>query len=224
MKELRVIFLVCILMLLSSCVTFRSDIKGKYTGEIKKQNTNGPVTVLFVFSHVKQVKGLDTVPKLQKKYGVIGDFNIIFSDALREFNNLKQYDMFTDDPDDVNEPKRRLKKDSLMTSNDYTIQVRIEKTDVFYKQFFSTSIATVTATMFPVPYTTKYTLEAKVFNNQRKLINTYHRETTLSKWVQTLLIFAYPFYPEEREIEETYVILLHDVFKQIENEGILIKQ
>ena len=40
---------------------------------------------------------------------------------------------------------------------------------------------------------------------------------------RTLLIFVYPFHPEQRKKEELYVEFLHDIFKQIEKENILKK-
>ncbi len=221
MRNLIRLLLILMTIILTSCATIRSEIKGKYEGKEIGKNTEKPVKVLFLFTHVSQTKGFDTVPKIDKKYNLIRGFNDIFSDALREINNISQYDMFTDDPDDVNDPKRRKIRDSLMMNNDYSIHIRIEKSKVFSHQFFATLVATSSATLIPVPYKTYYHLEVKVYNKDKQLIYTILRDASITKWVQPVLIVFYPFYPEERKKEEIYLNFLHDTFKEIENSRIL---
>ena len=65
-------------------------------------------------------------------------------------------------------------------------------------------------------------LNADIFNSKGLLIKSYERNASLTKWVQTFLFFFYPFHPEKRKKEEIFVEFLHDIFKQIETEKILL--
>ncbi|MCC6477526.1 hypothetical protein IT157_10775 [bacterium] len=49
----------------------------------------------------------------------------------------------------------------------------------------------------------------------------YRRSARISNWVQALLIVAYPFAPEECKTEELMIEMLHDTFRQIDDEGVL---
>lgn len=221
MKTVQALLLAFCLLFLLSCATFRSEIKGQFQGNYTGMNENKPVSILFIFTHVSQTKGFDTVPKIDRKYMIARGFNDIFADAMRELNNVRSYDLFIDDPDDVNEPKRRKMRDSLFTKNDYTLQIRISKNKVFMSEFFATMISTCSATLIPVPYSTQYHMEIKVFNRNRQLLATLEREADMRKWVQPFLIILYPFYPEERIQEEIYLNFLHNGFKEIEIKGLL---
>jgi hypothetical protein len=206
--------------LLTGCATFRSDLGHRYEGQVRR-NEAKPVSVCFVFSHVSQMVGMDAIPKLQDKYQRLQDFDDIIIDAHRELSNLGQYSTFTDEASDVNDPARRKLKDSLMTAQDYTIKMRIETKKKFSNYFLGALASSISATILPVPYYQYYTVTTDVFNHDRKLIATYTRSATLTKWVEALLIVAYPFHPEERKREEIYMAFLHDTFKQIESEGVL---
>ena len=63
--------------------------------------------------------------------------------------------------------------------------------------------------------------EVDVFNSEQQLIKSYSRDASLNKWVQTFMVFLYPFHHEKRKKEELYVEFLHDIFEQIESEKIL---
>jgi hypothetical protein len=49
------------------------------------------------------------------------------------------------------------------------------------------------------------------------------RKASLSTYSESLLLFVYPFFPEEVKIEEIYLESLRNIFQQIEAEGILTK-
>ena len=72
-----------------------------------------------------------------------------------------------------------------------------------------------------MPYVYHYTAQVDVLDSDRKLIKSYTREAELTKWWQTFLLFVYPFKHQERQKEQLYVEILHDVFRQIESEKIL---
>jgi len=204
----------------TGCATFRSDLGNRYKGETRR-NDSKPVSVTFVFSHVHQMVGLDAIPKLQNKHQRLNGFDDIFLDAQRELTNLGKYATYTEESSDVNDPERRAKKDSLIAANDYTLKIRIESKKKFSNYFLGTMGAVVTATLAPMPFFQYYAVTADLYNNERKLVASYSRNATLTKWVESLLIVAYPFYPEERKREEIYMDFLHDIFKQIESEGVL---
>ena len=91
----------------------------------------------------------------------------------------------------------------------------------FSKFFFAYVGSIVSATVLPMPYKYNYSLDVDVLDTNQKLLKSFSRDAHLTKWVQTFMIFLYPFYPEKRKKEELYVEMMHDVFKQIESEGIL---
>lgn len=212
--------LLSFLTLSTGCATFRSELGNRYMGESKRCDAK-PVSVTFIFSHVKQTVGLDAIPKLQNKFQRLQGFDDIFLDAQREISNLGKYAAYTEESSDVNDPERRAKKDSLIAANDFTLKVRIEMKKTFANYFLGTIGSVVTATLVPIPYHQDYTVTAELFDRNHKLIGAYHRSARLTKWVEAFLIVAYPFHPEERKREEIYMDFLHDIFRQIESEGVL---
>ncbi len=220
-REVLSLLLVGIIALSTSgCATFRSELGGRYEGE-EKRNTSKPVSVCFVFSHVHQMVGLDAIPKLQQRHQRVQGFDDIFLDAQRELSNLGTYATYTEESSDVNDPERRARKDSLITVNDYTLKIRIESKKKFSNYFLGTMASVVTATLAPIPYYQYYGVSADLYDHERRLVASYRRDARLAKWVEALLIVAYPFHPEERKKEEVYMDFLHDIFKQIESEGVL---
>jgi len=193
----------------------------RYEGEKKRNVDGGRTSALFIFSHVRQTIGYDAIPKLMTKYEILRGFDDIFLDALREFSNIDKYATYTEDAADVNKSERRKVRDSLMTVHDYTVKLRMVDEKYFSRQFLGTLTSTLSATLLPIPYTEYFSLEIEVFDHDRKLIKTYQRKAHLTKWVQTFMIFVYPFHPEERKREEVYMEFLHDAFRQMESEGVL---
>lgn len=224
-KNSLLIFFVVVglFLLLPGCATFKSEMKGAYTKSAEKNFTAEQVKALFIFSHFRQTKGLDAIPKLDNKYERIEGFDDFFQDALNEFSNLKSYDTFTDYSDDVNDPARRVKKDSLMQQNDYILKIKFMRTKSFASNFLGKIVSGLSLTLLPVPYTYSYSMNTDVYEAQGQLLKNYSRSASLTKWVQTLLIVIYPFYPEQRKKEELYVQFMHDIFKQIETEKLLKK-
>ena len=72
-----------------------------------------------------------------------------------------------------------------------------------------------------MPYSWDYTITADLYDRGGKPLRSYKRTSTLSNWVEGLLLFAYPFYPFEGKREEIYSESLHDIFRQIEAEKVL---
>ncbi len=215
--------LISLLSLSSGCATFRSELGNRYQGEVRR-NDSKPVSVTFVFSHVHQMVGLDAIPKLQNKNQRLEGFDDIFLDAQRELTNLGKYAAYTEESSDVNIPERRAKRDSLIAANDYTLKMRIESKKKFSNYFLGTMGSVVTATLAPVPYYQHYSVTADLYNHDHKLVASYTRGATMTMWVEAFLIVAYPFYPEDRQREEIYMDFLHDIFKQIESEGVLVSK
>jgi hypothetical protein len=212
------------LLLLAGCATFQSSLHGSYSGEAGRNLTSKPVKVLFHFTHVEQTIGYDAIPKIVGKSSMIRSFDDVFHDALREFGNLGEYATFTEEASDVNRPDRRVMCDSLISQCDYTVKVRIVAEHRFIPYFFGGLATTVSATLIPIPYRQSYRMETEVFARDGKLVNTYHRQAYLSKWVEMFLVVAYPFCPEDRKREEIFMAMLHDTFRQIESEQILSTQ
>ena len=211
-----------VLATMASCATFKSDMVGKYDKPAEKNYNADGVEVLFIFSHYKQTRGYDAVPKLDR--WPVNGFEEIFVDAMGEISNISYYSAFTDRASDVNQSKRRRMKDSLMNCHDYIVKVKFLREKSFAKHFFATIGSVVSATVLPMPYKYEYTLNVDVLDTDRKLVKTYQRKMDLTKWWQTFMLFLYPFKHEEIQKGTLYVEVLHDVFKQIETEKILEKK
>ncbi len=217
----KIMFVLFLAILIPGCSAFRSEIRGKFDASPEKNYEAEKVSVLFVFSHVRQSKGYDAIPKLENQRQRIEGFDDIFYDALNELSNIKKYATFTDYSSDVNNPERRALKDSLITEYDYVVNIRILKENSFAKHFMGYIFSTATVTLLPVPYSKIFSVNADIYDSNGLLLKSYKRNASLTKWVQTFLIFLYPFHPEKRKTEEIYVAFLHDIFKQIETEKIL---
>jgi len=207
--------------LITGCATFKSEIKGKLVSASEKNYEADRVSVLFIFSHFRQTRGLDAIPKLDNPRERIYGFDDFFQDALNEFSNIQSYATFTEYASDVNDPARRVLKDSLMHSHDYILKMKFMRQKSFAKNFLGTLASSMSLTLFPIAYTYSYSVSAELYDSQGHLLKNYSRSAALTKWVQTLLIFIYPFHPEQRKKEELYVQFMHDIFKQIEAEKIL---
>lgn len=210
--------------LITGCATFKSDMKGKLVSAPEKNYAADRVSALFIFSHYRQTRGLDAIPKLDNQYERIRGFDDFFQDALKEFSNIQSYATFTEYAADVNDPARRVLKDSLMRHHDYVIKIQFMRQKSFSKTFLGTIASSLSLTLLPIPYTYSYSATTEVYNTQGHLLKNYVRSASLTKWVQNLLIFVYPFHPEQRKKEELYVQFMHDIFKQIETEKVLIKR
>lgn len=223
MKYVRLeILSVLLIAIIAGCASFRSDIKGQFQGNVTRNIGANPVKVLFVFSHVRQINGLDAVPKLENKNHIVIGFDDLFMDGLRELSNIGQYATFTEFASDVNHPERRAQRDSLIAANDYLVKIRFTREKRFSSYFLKILMSSFSFTLIPLPYTQSYSMETEVYDNQHRLISTYNRSAKLTEWVQPVLILVYPFYPQERKREEIYKEFLHDTFRQIESEHILI--
>jgi hypothetical protein len=180
------------------------------------------VSVAFIFTHTNQNRGVDVVPKIRAPNRFVNGFYDLFADALPELSNVGAYATFTDRAEDVTDPARRMKRDSLLAgSYDYTIQLRFRRETSFARTALGVLASTLTITVLPVPYTRHYALTAEVSDRAGRRIKVYERRARVTNWVQMLLVFVYPFHPEERKTEEVYLEFLHDLLRQIEADGIL---
>jgi hypothetical protein len=210
-----------IITFIVGCASSKSDLGMAYKGEVKRNPNTEKVSVYFIFSHVRQMVGLDAIPKLENKYQRLNGFDDIFLEAQREFSNLGKYATYVEESSDVNNPVKRAERDSLMRSHDYTIKIRIEAKKKFTNYFLGYLFSTVSLTVIPVPYSQEYAVKTEVLDSSNRLVASYERVATLTNWSQVLLIFVYPFHPESRKIEEIYMEFLKDTFRQIESEGVL---
>jgi len=220
-NSMLIITIPFLIFTLVGCATLKSEIKGRFDSPSEKNYGADGVSVFFIFSHYRQAKGYDAIPKLGTPR--IGGFDDLFQDALHEFSNIKKFSTFTEYASDVNEPERRAKKDSLMLEHDFVMKIKFMREKSFAKNFLGTLVSTVSLTLFPIPYKHSYSVNLEIFDAKGHLIKSYTRNASLTKWVQTFLIFIHPFHPERRKKEEIYVEFLHDIFKQIETEKVLIK-
>ena len=215
MKSIFYLFMASILITISSCATFSPPINGMYDKQIVKNTNTEKVNVLFIFKHFEQTKGIDAVPKLKR---APHNFDDIFKNALSEISNIKNSNSETINPNNVNNIDKIKNIDRQKKENDYTIEIDFKKEKSFAKFFFGIIVSSLSATIMPIRYKYNYSAEIKVFNNKHQLIKTYQRDGQLNKWVQTFMVFFYPFHHEKRKKEEFYVECMHNVFQQIESE------
>jgi len=201
------------------CAASNSEISGSYNLPTQKNLQAEKVSVFFLFQHLAQQHGFDTIPKL--KSNGVRDFDNIFRDALNEISNISQYDTFTEDPNDVNRPKRRQELETFKKNHDYTLEIRFFEESSFKQQALSGTISLLSLTLIPMPYSWDYTISADLYDKRGKLLQSYQRKATLKNWVELFLIFAYPFHPLEGKREQIYAESLHDLFRQIETEQVL---
>ncbi len=241
MRGLPVLLLLAFLLAsgtLAGCAASRSKMTGLFDRQPEKNFGAEKVSVFFLFKHLEQKHGFDAVPKLKDagtavldsswdeafpdlKYSGANDFENLFRDALIEMSNISEYDTFTESPQDVNNPKRRQRCEKLRESHDYTLEIEFFEESSFKQQFLSGTITLLTLTVVPMPYSWDYTITANLYDKEGKLVRSYQRKATLSNWIQTFLVFVYPFYPFEGKREEIYKESLHDIFRQIETEKVL---
>jgi len=208
-------------LLFTGCATFRSDLSGAYIGESNKTPGGNPTSALFVLSHIHQNSRLRRHTKSGGQDIHDPSFDDVFNDALRELGNLGKFTTFTEEASDVNRSERRKLYDSLVTQYDYTVKIQIVEERRFISSFFAGFASTISATVLPMPYRQSYRMETEVYSRSGKLVATYHRQAYLTKWVELLLVFAYPFCPENRKREEVLMALFHDTFRQMAGERVL---
>ncbi|MBN1894706.1 hypothetical protein JW906_09430, partial [bacterium] len=176
MKILKWMIAVILCILFApGCATFKSDMKGIPEGPQSKNFGAEKVDVLFVFSHLRQTRGLDAIPKLENEHERIRGFDDFFKDAYREFSNIRHYATFTEYASDVNDPKRRARKDSLTACHDFVIRMTFMRTHSFSKTFLATLASTVSLTVLPMPRTKSYSATAEVFDRSGRLVMTCGR-------------------------------------------------
>lgn len=215
------LLILLVILMITNCATFKSEIEGSSGLSPNKILGAEPVDVLFVSRHLVQTRGLDAVPKLQHRYRIMNGYDDILLDATNEFSNLNRFAAFTEFSSDMSDPERIALKDSLMANYELRIAMQFRKEKSFSKYFLGTIGSVLTLTLIPIPYTQEYYLDVEVFDGEGKLTKTYARRASTTKWVEALLFPIYPFHTEVKKTEEIYVEFLHDVFREIDADNIL---
>lgn len=223
-RPANLILSLSMLLLIMDCATFKTDMQGKFELSPEKFYDAERVSVLFFFSHYRQTVGYDAIPKLDEQRERISGFDEFFFDALNELSNIENYSTYTQFASDVNDSRRRMARDSLMTAHDFVVKMKFMREKSFARHFLANLVSTFSLTLVPMPYSYSYAVAVDIFDAEGHLLHSYAREAGLTKWVQTALIFVYPFHPERRKKEELYVAFMHDIFKQIETEQVLKKE
>ncbi len=207
-------------LLTASCATFPGAMEGAYSGPERSAPANRDVSVLFLLRHVKQAKGLDAIPKLIPERQIVRDFDNLLVDAATELSNLGSYTSFTEFPSDVSQPERVARREELISTHDYVVNVQILEEYSFVRQFFGWVFSTASVTFLPVPYTTRYSIEVEVIRGDSQVAS-YRRSSSKTMWVQALLLFIQPFHNDTIVRERIYIDLLHDVFREMEASAVL---
>jgi hypothetical protein len=218
LRSREILSVLTIAFLFSSCISFRSDLNGSYSEGNPKRNDLAPVTVFFLFTHLEQEKGFDVVPKIiPPRRG----FRDIFGESMKQLSNVRSFATFTDNDNDIDNVERRKVRDSLKTSNDFTIHITIKQENSFTKHVLASIFTYGTLGMVPFAYSWDYIVTADVRTAAGASVKSYQRISTLTTWYHDLFLFLYPFLPSEGKREEIYLESLQNIFAQIEAEGVL---
>lgn len=220
MKKLLVIL--CAIFFVNGCATFGVEINGKFDKEPVKNVSAKKVNVLFIFDHKKQLEGLDAIPKLVGQQMALKDFNDIFLDAVKEFSNLNNYNIISETAYDILWSDKSKKKETLKKNADYIIETTILKKESFARNFLGGMVSLVTLTLVPVSYPKDYEFVTKVYDAKETVIKEYKRAANLKEWLHLVMLFYYPYHSPEKATEEMYSTILHNIFKEIENDKLLI--
>jgi hypothetical protein len=207
-------------LLAAGCATFPGAMDGAYAGPDRSAPASRDVSVLFLLRHVKQARGLDAIPKLIPERQIVRDFDNLLVDAVTEISNLGSYTSFTEFPSDVSQPERVARKEELIRTHDYVVEMRILEEYSFIRQFFGGVFSAVSVTLLPVPYTTRYSIEVEVVQAGNPVAS-YRRARSKTMWVQALLLLIQPFHNDTLAKERIYIDLLHDVLREVEASGVL---
>ncbi len=193
---------------------------GMYSSDSPKTNEPAPVTVFFHFSHLEQEIGFDVVPKIvQPRRG----FRDIFGESMKQLTNVRSFATFTDNDNDIDNVERRKFRDSLKSTNDFTIHITFRRENSFAKHVLGTIFTWGMFDIVPIGYSWNYIVKADVCNPAGKVIRSYSRTSDLTTWHNIIFLFVYPFYPSEMKIEEIYLESMQNIFRQIDAEGVITK-
>lgn len=207
-------------LLAAGCATFPGGMDGAYAGPVRSAPAGRDVSVLFLLRHVKQAAGLDAIPKLIPEHQIVRDFDNLLVDAVAEISNLGSYTSFTEFPSDVSQPERVARRGELIRTHDFVVKVQILEEYSFVRHSFGGFLSALSATLLPVPYTTRYSIEVEVVRAGDSVAS-YRRARSKTLWVQTFLLFIQPFRNDTIAKERIYIDLLHDVFREVEASGVL---
>ncbi len=222
MRLISLLLIILMTGIVSGCASFSSDIAGRFNQPGEMNTGAEDVNVFFIIRHVRQVIGFDAIPKLDSERQIIRDFDDLFLDALTEVSNIGQYATFTEFSSDVSKPERRAKRDKLIEESDYVVRIEFNRSRSFIRYFAGSVVSTLSLTLVPMSYPKSFSVKADVYNSNGELIKSYSRNASLSRWIQTFLIFIQPFHTEAIKKEKIYLDFLHDIFRQIESEKILV--
>lgn len=212
---------VLLITLATGCATFRSEVEGKFDSPGSNNTGADKVSVLFILKHVRQAKGLDEIPKLDSEGEIVKDFDDLFLDAMTELGNVESYATFTEFASDVSKPERRAKRDELISQSDFVVRIDFMRTYSFIGHSLGYVVSGLSLTVVPIPYSQSFSIEVEVQDADGDRIQRYTRSASLTTWIQTFLILLQPFHDEAKKKEQIYIEFLHDIFKQMEAEGVI---
>jgi hypothetical protein len=217
LRIFRILLPVTAGFLISSCMSFRSDLEGRIEPGTTSE-ARPPVSVFFHFTHLEQERGLDVVPKIvPPRKG----FRDIFGESMKQLSNIRSFATFTDSDSDIDNVERRERRDSLKRSNDVTVHFTYTRENSFSRHVLASILSYGTLSIVPMGYSWDYIVTAAVTNNAGTVKTTYTRTASVTTWYQMLLLFVYPFYPSEVKIEEIYLESTQNILAQIERDGVL---
>lgn len=96
------------------------------------------------------------------------------------------------------------------------------KKESFTRNFLGGFVSLATLSLVPVSYPKEYYVTAKVYDASYTLLKEYNRSGFVKDWVQLVMLYYYPSHTPEKATEELYSTILHDIFRKIEHDKLLI--
>jgi hypothetical protein len=215
------IALVLAAWLLSGCAASVSPIQGLYAAPNRLQPGTAaderPVRVEFEVAHLTQRHGFDAVAK--HRGPLISDFEEVFRDATRELPNLSAYTLEVE-----RAPlggKEVILRPDYRTEHDYSVRMVFLSESSFASDVLGWIVSIGSLSLVPVPFRIEYSASVEVRRPDGRLLGQYQRSAEVTRWVQGLLLFAYPFRPPEGVQEKLVSELLRDLFREMAATGAL---
>jgi hypothetical protein len=143
----------------------------------------------------------------------------VFRDATRELQNLSAYTLkFETVP--FGEKEVVLRPD-YRTDHDYSVRMVFLSESSFAADVLGYIVSLGSLSLVPMPFRIDYRASAELRSPDGRLLGRYERSAEITRWVQGLLLFAYPFRPPEGEQEKLVSQLLRDLFREMDANGVL---
>lgn len=228
------------------CLGSVSEIQDRYGESLARTAPalEEPADVAIFVEHLEQQHGWDSVPK-RRPPAVGADFDEILRDALRSLENLGTFSISTvrglepgpGTPSSgvlVGVPVQQAPSATPSTGDsaefsfrravpedrDFALYVTMFRESSFAAHAVCAFLSTATAWTVPIPFRWQHSARVDVLDREGR-VRSFSRSALVSGWFGWPLLVAYPYYPLAGRQEELHRELLRDLFREIDDRGVL---